>query len=115
MTEPECIEQVRDLFPDLMSSTPEARAAVNEAVRAYPNSPALWLLHGQITMASENEDESEINRITLASYKRALELDRNCAATHRALAIFYDGVLEDWDKWAEHDRRYAELTGAGIV
>jgi hypothetical protein len=114
VNEQEQIDSVRRMFVNRLSATPETLAAVNRAVRDFPNCAALWVLHGAVTLASECEDES-VPRTAEQSFQRALQLDPNCAATHRELAILYDGILEDWAKAELHTRRADELSGQNIA
>jgi hypothetical protein len=52
-TEQDHVVLIKRLFPDRTNASPEALAAVMEAVREFPDSAVLRRLHEEIVLASE--------------------------------------------------------------
>jgi Tfp pilus assembly protein PilF len=56
-----------------------------------------------------------LQRDVLAGLERALQLDPNCSAVHRELALYWDGIRDNPEKAEAHFRRAAELSGQPIA
>jgi tetratricopeptide (TPR) repeat protein len=77
-----------------MKATPEAVGLADQATRAFPRSPKLWCMRGNLIQHCPENCPHSLNE-ALASYKRAIEVDPSFADAWEAAGDFYQDVLKD--------------------
>jgi tetratricopeptide (TPR) repeat protein len=94
MTEEDYIAELRKRWPRKGKAMLETVALADEATRAFPRSPKLWCMRGNlITLGPENCPHS-LNE-ALASYKKAIEVDPSFAKAWEEAGYFYQDILDD--------------------
>ena len=96
MTEEDYIAELRKRSPRnaYMKATPETIALADEATRAFPRSPKLWCMRGQLIRRGPENCPHHLNE-ALASYKKAIEIDPSFAQAWEEAGCFYQEVLDD--------------------
>ena len=93
-------------------ATTEALDAVTQALRDFPDSPALWCLRGDTIQLLDTPGNDPSIADAEQSYLKAISLDPAHAEAHESLGHFYDSVLDDPAR-AEPFFRRAIAFGAG--
>jgi Tfp pilus assembly protein PilF len=109
MTEAEFIARLTPHLPKGCSASDEALTLVTEAVRAFPESAALWLLHGQVTFCALDNDVSDT---AVRSFEMAIALDPRLADAHEALGHYYDGMKDKPEKAMAYHAKATEIRRA---
>jgi len=79
-----------------VEATMETITLADEATRAFPRSPKLWCMRGNlIEVGPENSPHSLDD--ALASYKRAIEIDPQFIEAWEDIGYFYRNVLDEED------------------
>ena len=110
MNESEYISELRVRWPRELGreATPETIALVDEAVRAFPDSPKLWCMRGDlIQLASESCPHSLDD--AGACFLRAIALDPCFAEAHEEAAHFYDAVMPDEERTSFYSAEFERL------
>jgi tetratricopeptide (TPR) repeat protein len=96
MTEEDYIAELRERSPRnaKMTATPETIALADEATRAFPRSPRLWCMRGNLIRLCPENCPHSLNE-ALASYKRAIEIDPSFAQAWEEAGYFYQDILHD--------------------
>ena len=96
MTEEDYIAELRERSPRnaKMKATPETIALADEATRAFPRSPKLWCMRGNLIQLGPENCPHSLNE-ALASYKRAIEIDPSFAQAWEEAGDFYQDVRND--------------------
>jgi tetratricopeptide (TPR) repeat protein len=110
MTENDYIEELKKRWPRTDEKpTMEAITLADEATRAFPRSPKLWCMRGDlIQLGPENAPSLDD---ALASYKRAVEIDPQFIEAWEEIGNFYDNVLDEEDKAKPYFREAERLKG----
>jgi tetratricopeptide (TPR) repeat protein len=94
MTEDGYIAELKSRWPQKSNATLETIALADEATRAFPQSPRLWCMRGNlIELGPENCPHSLDD--ALASYQRAVEIDPQFTEAWEEIGYFYHNVLND--------------------
>jgi len=91
------------------TATPGTLALLDDALRLFPASAALWCLRGDLVQLCD--DDTRLEEV-VESYLKAAELDPRNPEPLESLGHFYDGVLDD-PAAAEPYFRQAIALGAG--
>jgi len=96
MTEEDYIAALRERSPRdaKMKATLETVALADEATRAFPRSPKLWCMRGNLIELGPENCPYSLNE-ALASYKRAIEIDPSFVQAWEDAGYFYQDVLND--------------------
>jgi tetratricopeptide (TPR) repeat protein len=85
-------------------------ALIDEAVRVFPRSAKLWVMRGDLLQLGPENSPYPLEE-SLASYKRALEIDPLFAEAWQSAAHFYDAVMADPQAAAPFFREFERLSG----
>jgi tetratricopeptide (TPR) repeat protein len=96
MTEEDYIAELRERSPRnaKMKATLETIALADEATHAFPRSPKLWCMRGNVIRVGPENCPHSLNE-ALASYKRAIEVDPSFTQAWEDAGCFYQDVLND--------------------
>lgn len=110
MNENDYIEELKKRWPRRGKATIEAITLADEATRAFPHSPKLWCMRGNlIEHGPENSSRSLDD--ALASYKRAVEVDPQFIQAWENIGDFYHDVLDEKDKAKPYFHEAERLKG----
>ena len=109
MKEPEYIDCIRAELAKTDEATEEVVNKVDQALKQFPLSPALWCLRGDLIQLSDHEGYTLED--ALNSYKRAIELDPNNAEPYEAIGRFYNAVNDDPARAEAYFRKAVALGG----
>jgi tetratricopeptide (TPR) repeat protein len=110
MTENDYIEELKKRWPRTDDAALEVIARADEATCAFPRSPKLWCMRGNlIELGPENSPYSLDDALT--SYKRAIEIDPQFVEAWEEIGYFYRNVLDDEDNAKPYFREAERLTG----
>jgi hypothetical protein len=112
MTEDDYITELESRWPTnepkKFEVSLETLALADEAVTAFPLSPKLWVIRGDLLQMGP-EDCSYPLEESLVCYKRAIEIDPLFAEAWEEAAHFYSAVLSDEAAAAAHFREFERL------
>src|SRR4051812_6536747 len=111
MTEAEYIGAITDLWPRGPEPGGRALDLSGQAVEAFPFSPTLWCLRGDLIQVAV--DRANAVADALACYRRAAELDPECGEAFESIGYIHYVYLEQYDR-AEQAFRRAIALGAGV-
>ena len=94
MTEEEYIAELRKRWPRKADATLETVALADEATRAFPRSPKLWCMRGDLIQIGPQNCPHSLNE-ALVSYKKAIEINPSFAEAWEEAGYFYQEVLDD--------------------
>lgn len=101
MNENEYIAELRMRWPRGSSSsepnfeaTPETIAIADQAVAAFPNSPKLWCMRGDLIQLGSEDSPHSLDD-AWACYQRATEIDPQFVEAWESLGYFHYAVLDD--------------------
>ena len=94
MTEKEYINRLKGMWPRDCDASLESIALADEAVSAFPHSPRLLCMRGDIIQLGPKECPHPLDE-ALASYRRSMELDPQCAEAWESIGYYHDAVLDD--------------------
>ena len=95
MEETAYIEKLKSLYPAEGEETSnQALALAEEAVRAFPESPKLWCMRGDLIQLSAEGIPYELGD-ALASYKRAIAINPKCVEAYEEIGHFYEAIMGD--------------------
>ena len=86
------------------AATEASLALIDEALRRFPASAALWCLHGDLLQLCIDDEVREPDGAA-DSYLKAIELDPANPEPYESLGHFCDGVLDDPEQAAEYFRK----------
>jgi|SRR5665213_4171966 len=115
MTEQSYIIELKSRWP---TDEPHNREAsletltlADEAVRAFPQSPKLWVIRGDLLQLGPEDSPYPLEE-SLVCYKRAIEIDAKFAEAWESAAHFYDAMLADELAAAPYFREFERLKGS---
>jgi len=82
------------LWPVEGAASNEILGLADEAVRAFPSSPRLWRMRGDLIQLGAGETSHTLAD-ALASYERAISIDPNFVEGYEEIGHFYDSVMSD--------------------
>lgn len=101
MNENEYILELRARWPRGYSSsepnfeaTPETIALADQAVAAFPTSPKLWCMRGDLIQLGSEDNPHSLDDAR-ACYQRATEIDPQFVEAWESLGHFHNAVLDD--------------------
>jgi len=94
MTEEDYIAELKKLSRRKAKATLETVAFADEATRAFPRSPKLWCMRGNLIQLGPENSPHNLNE-ALTSYKKAIEIDPSFAEAWEEAGCFYRDVLHD--------------------
>jgi tetratricopeptide (TPR) repeat protein len=97
MTESDYITKLKARWPRREDSDEVLLAAIalaDEAVRAFPQSPRLWCIRGDVIQLGPESSPHSLDDAR-ACYERATEIDPNFAEAWEEIGHFHDAVLGD--------------------
>lgn len=94
MTEEEYIFELGKGWPGRGDASLKTVAFADEAVRAFPRSPKLWCMRGDIIQLGPENCPHDLEE-ALASYKRAIEIEPSFAEAWESVGHFLKNVLDD--------------------
>src|SRR5258708_11174332 len=97
MTEEDYFAELRKRWPRRGKATTETIAFADEATRAFPRSPKLWCMLGNLVELGPENSPNSLDE-ALASYKRAIEIDPQFLQAWEDIGDFYCNVLKEEDK-----------------
>lgn len=102
MDEREYILELQVLWPRGSSSsepnfeaTLKTLALADDAVRAFPQSPKLWCMRGDLIQQGSEESAYALED-ALLSYERALAVNPMFAEAHESIGYYFDVIDEDF-------------------
>ncbi|MEP6672682.1 MAG: hypothetical protein ABJF10_26195 [Chthoniobacter sp.] len=107
MNESEYISALYACWPCESETTPEAIALADDAVRAFPDSPKLWCMRGDLIQLAAASCPYSLDDAG-ACYLRAIAVDPSSVEAHEGAAHFYDVVMSDEQRAASY---FAEFQG----
>jgi tetratricopeptide (TPR) repeat protein len=109
MTENDYIEELQKRWPRRGDAALEVIALADEATRAFPRSPKLWCMRGDLIQLGPGNSPSLDD--ALASYKRAVEIDPQFVEAWEEIGNFYHNVLDEEDKAKPYFHEAERLKG----
>jgi len=104
MEESEYIDKLSSLWPTESETSAEALALADEAVRAYPDSPKLWLMRGNLIELGPEDIAYQLEE-ALACYERAVLIDPQFAEGYEEIGHYFDAVMSDPDRaWSAFNK-----------
>ena len=100
MKEAEYIEKLFASWPRNQDATNESLGLADEAVQAFPESPKLWVMRGNLIELGTGETAHTLDDV-LASYERAVLIDPNFVEGWEEIGYFYDVVMDDEERAQE--------------
>jgi tetratricopeptide (TPR) repeat protein len=94
VNEKDYITELKNRWPRKCDATLETIALADEAVRAFPRSPQLWCMRGNLIELGPESCPHALDD-ALASYKRAIEINPQFAEAWEEVGYFHDNVLDD--------------------
>src|ERR1035441_7332721 len=94
MTEQEYIHRLKSMWPQDSDASLESVALADKAVSAFPRSTRLWCMRGDLIQLGPKECPHPLDE-ALTSYRRAVELDPQCAEAWESIGHYHDAVLDD--------------------
>lgn len=93
MTVDEYIQKLRAL-PQEFETTPERYDLIEKALQAHPHSATLWCMRGALIQLGPDDSRYALED-ALKSYRRAIEVEPDCAEGWEELGHYYDVHLSD--------------------
>ena len=113
MEETAYIEKLKSLYPEEgLEASNQALALADEAVRAWPESPKLWCMRGDLIQLGAEDIPHDLAD-ALASYERAIAIDPKCVEAYEEIGHFYDAVMDDAERAKPFFRQAAVLKNEG--
>ena len=99
MNESEYVFELRARWPreTEAEATPETMALADEAVRAFPDSPKLWCMRGDLIQLASGSCQHSLDDAG-ACYLRAIKIDPSFAEAYEEAAHFFDAVMGDEER-----------------
>ena len=94
MTEDDYISQLRSGWPKDSDASLQVIALADEAVRAFPQSPRLLIMRGNLIELGPETCPYDLEE-SLRSYRLAVEIDPHFAEGWQEIGHYYDAVLND--------------------
>ena len=95
MEEMAYIERLKSLYPaEGEEASTQTLALADEAVRAWPESPKLWCMRGDLIQLGAADIPHELAD-ALASYERAIAIDPKCVEAYEEIGHFHDAIMDD--------------------
>jgi tetratricopeptide (TPR) repeat protein len=114
MTETDYISELKSCWPrdeaGKREASMETLALADAAVRAFPRSAPLWVIRGNLLQLGP-QDCPLLLEESLACYKKAIEIDPQCAEAWEEAGHFYDAVLDDENAARPFFEQAARLRG----
>jgi hypothetical protein len=110
MTESEYISRLRAGWPQDSDASLEVIALADEAVRAFPLSPRLLVMRGNLIQLGPESCPHPLEE-ALHCYRRAVEIEPHFAEGWEEIGHYYDAVLDDEDGARPYFERAAALKG----
>jgi len=110
VTESDYIEKIQELWPAKDAEALEPLHLVEEAIVAFPHSPKLLCMKGDLIQLSDGTGYNPSDAV--ACYERASSLDPSCAEAFESLGYYYDVISVDLER-AESAFRAATALGGG--
>ena len=88
----------------------ETIARAGDAVQAFPLSPKLWVIRGDLLQLGPGDSPYPLEE-SLVCYRRAIEIDPRFAEAWESAAHFYDAVLGDEEAAAPYFKEFDRLSG----
>jgi hypothetical protein len=107
------IERLKSLYPAKgEEASNQTLALADEAVRAFPESPKLWCMRGDlIQLGAEDIPHALVD--ALASYEQAIAIDSKCVEAYEEIGHFYDAVMDDAERAKPFFHQAAVLKNEG--
>jgi tetratricopeptide (TPR) repeat protein len=93
MTVEDYIQKLQAI-PQEFETPPERYDLIEEAIRAHPRSATLWCLRGAFIQLGP-DDGRYVLEDALESYRKAIEVEPECAEGWEELGHYYDVHLDD--------------------
>jgi len=97
MKEAEYIEKLFASWPRGGEAPNELLDLADEAVQAFPESPKLWVMRGNLIELGTGETAHTLDD-ALASYERAVLIDPNFVEGWEEIGYFYDAIMDDEER-----------------
>src|SRR5215218_4084571 len=110
VTESEYIEELKKRWPRTGEGTKETIAFADEATRAFPRSPKLWCMRGNLVELGLGNSPYSVED-AIASYKRAIEFDPQFIQAWEDIGYLYRNVLKEEDKAKSYLHEAERLKG----
>jgi len=110
MNENDYIEELNKHWPQKGDATIETIALADEATRAFPRSPKLWCMRGNLIECGPENTPHSLDE-ALASYKRAIEIDLQFIEGWEDIGYFYQNVLDKEDEAKPYFHKAERLKG----
>lgn len=112
MTENDYIEELKKLWPRTAKTEVaiETITFADKATRAFPRSPKLWCMRGNLIELGPESSPHNLND-ALASYKRAVEVDPQFIQAWEDIGDFYRNVLNKEDEAKPYFHEAERLKG----
>src|SRR5947199_811122 len=110
MTESDYIGTIQRLWPAKETEADEPLRLVEEGIIAFPRSPKLLCMKGDLIQLSDGNDYNLSD--ASACYERAASIDPSCAEAFESLGYFHDVVSGELER-AESAFRTAIALGGG--
>ena len=116
MTEIDYITKLKARWPRTVREVAslETIALTGEAVQAFPLSPKLWVIRGDLLQMATEDCPYPLEE-SLVCYKRAIEIDPQFAEAWESAAHFYDAVMADEQAAAPYFREFERLKGHHVA
>ena len=111
VTEKQFVDQFQALWPPKPDQLPSAMRLAHRAMAAFPASPGLLCIAGDLLRMQENVTDEDIGK-SLGFYEKAIEADPNWADALEELGHVYDIHHENFDRAIPCFRKAISL-GAG--
>jgi hypothetical protein len=110
MTEDEYISQLRAGWPRDSDASLQVIALADEAVRAFPQSPRLLVMRGNLIQLGPESCPYPLEE-ALHCYRRAVEIEPHFAEGWEEIGHYYDAVLDDEEGARPYFERATALKG----
>lgn len=116
MTEKDYITELTARWPRKVGdeASLETIALAGAAVQAFPLSPKLWVIRGDLLQLATENCPYPLEE-SLVCYKRAIEIDPQFAEAWESAAHFYDAVMADEQAAAPYFTEFERLKGNHVA
>lgn len=113
MTEDEYISRLRSGWSEDRDALLQMIALADEAVRAFPLSPQLLVMRGNLIQLGPESCPHALEE-ALHCYRRAIEIEPHFAEGWEEIGHYYDAVLDDEDGARPYFDRATALKGEQV-
>ena len=94
MSENDYITELKARWPQTSDASLETIALADEALRAFPQSPRLWCIRGDLIQLGPKSSPHNLDD-ALACYQRAIEIAPQFVEAWESIGHFHKAVLDD--------------------